>query len=125
MHNIHICNLTISLPGIKLQWLCHPILISHQQRETEIECDREDEERVGKREDMVRVHLCVCDGDFTLHLFHSLITHSSYRYFSEPVTTLSNICQEADSMIVESHIKQKLVLVIAAMSQFNTAYQVF
>lgn len=48
----------------------------------------------------------VCDG-VTLHLLYSLITHSSYRYFSEPGTTLSNICQEADSVIITSCIKQE------------------
>lgn len=50
--------------------------------------------------------VCVCDG-VTLHLLHSLIMHSSYRYFSEPGTTLSNICQEADSVIIASCIKQE------------------
>lgn len=44
---------------------------------------------------------------FTLHSFCSLITHSSHRYFSEPVITLSNVCQEADSVITTSHIKTK------------------
>lgn len=65
------------------------------------------------------VCLCVCDGDCTPHLFHSLITHSTYRYFGEPETTLSNICQEAVSVITGSHIKQKLAVTATAMSQLN------
>lgn len=64
------------------------------------------------------VCLCLCDGDCTPH-FHSLITHSTYRYFGEPETTLSNICQEAVSVIMGSHIKQKLAVIAAAVSQLN------
>lgn len=52
--------------------------------------------------------VCVC-GDFTLHFPpRSDHTHFSNGYFTEPVTTLSAICQEADSLIITIHIKQKL-----------------
>lgn len=82
---------------------------------------------MGELEDAVNVSLWLCvyvcvwvgDGDFTLHLLCSLITHSSYRYFSEPVTTLSNMCQEADSVIITSQIKQKLTVTPAAMPRLH------
>lgn len=63
--------------------------------------------------------VCVGDGDFALHLNCSLITHSSYRYSSEPVTTLSNMCQEADSMIITSQIKQKFIDITVAMPRLQ------
>lgn len=61
------------------------------------------------------VCVCVGDDDFTLHLHGSLITHGSYRYFSEPVTTLSNICREAYIVIIRIHIKQKHTFIIVAV----------
>ncbi len=80
-----------------------------------IEGSKGELEKGGCGDEYAYVCLCVGDGDFTLHLLYSLITHSSYRYFSEPVTTLSNICQEADGVIITSHIKQKLTGIVAAM----------
>lgn len=64
--------------------------------------------------------LCGGDGDFTLHSLYSLIAHSSSRYFGEPLTTLSNICQEADGGIIMSHIKHNLTGIITAVPRINS-----
>lgn len=77
-HNVHVCNHVICFPISEKVWQhCHPILNSHQQRETEIEQDRGVEGRVGKHKDVV----CAC-----VTVLHS--TYSTLRSRT-PVTGTS------------------------------------
>lgn len=73
VHNVHVCNHVIGFPITEKLWQhCHPILINHQQRETEIEQDRGVEGTVGKHKDAVCVRVWWCYTPLTPLSDHAL-----------------------------------------------------